>query len=611
MEKNIILEINSLSFYNNDWTNLEDVLLKICKGEIFALIGETGSGKTTLVNILAGIINDYEGRLLYKDYLLVDEVRKREFGFLFENSSLIKELSVAENLALIKYPRRGISPLISWKKVNKQAAKAFDKFGLEIEHHKTIGDLMPEKQKLVEIIKLVLAEPEILVLHEPTNNLNVDTINILYDIINYYTEKGGTVIYVTRQWEEALKVADNIAVLTKGKIAGVLNVDDAKKNPQKLINLYLGNSSNQETEKDDMGVIDSIFKAAEFLASEYELKDILNFFAERVSGIMGANSCIIDLIDEKAKTVINRVLYNHNNLPELKLDKKIEIIKNNKLFYLTERDKEFKSFFEDDPVETKTLICAPVLMRSQLAGIIELYYENIFVYSEKEWKYLSTLARQAGIAVEDTRLMGRSALLKESHHRIKNNLQSIISLISIQRKFLRKNKNITIDFFLNILDDIISRIKSIAAVHDLLSKDELGRSIINLKQIVKKVLEFAAYPNYNKEITINLNLEDIFIPYNKATTIMLIVNELLTNCYEHAFQGRNMGVIEIDCQKKEDGIWLIVRDDGIGLPDNFDIKNTKSLGLSIVQSIIFNEFHGSFQLNSRELGTEVRITLPL
>jgi len=185
-------------------------------------------------------------------------------------------------------------------------------------------------------------------------------------------------------------------------------------------------------------------------------------------------------------------------------------------------------------------------------------------------------------------------------------------LISLQKKFLKKNENVSIESFENILGDIISRIKSIAAVHDLLSKDELGRSIINLKQIVNKVLEYAAYPNINKKIDINLNLEDIFIPYNKATTIMLIVNELLTNCYEHAFIDREKGSIEIQCQKIEEGIFLSVKDDGIGLPDNFDIKDKdkRSLGLSIVYSIIFNEFHGSFKLIRRKPGTEVRIILP-
>lgn len=576
------------------------------------MIGESGSGKTTFVNILAGIIKGYKGDIIYKNHSYNDHIRNKNFGFLFEESSLIKEMSIAENLAIIKYPRRRYSSLINWKKVNNHAAEAFEKFGLELDYTKRVGSLMPEEQKLVEIVKIVLAEPEVLVLHEPTNNLSVDTINILYDIINYYTKNGGTVIYVSKQWEEALKTADSIAVLTEGKIAGVLNVDDAKKNPQELINLYLGNFTNKQVKNDDMGVIDSIFKAAEFLTSEYELKDILNFFAEHVTRIMGADSCVINLIDEETKTIIDKVSYNHNNPTQLRLYKKLEIIRSNKLFYSTERDKEFLSLFDGRVMKTKTLICAPVLMRSQLAGIIELYYDKIFVYSEKEWKYLSTLARQAGIAVEDTRLMGRSALLQESHHRIKNNLQSIISLISLQKKFLKKNEDVSLESFENILGDIISRIKSIAAVHDLLSKDELGRSIINLKQIVNKVLEYASYPNSNKKIDIDLNLEDIFIPYNKATTIMLVVNELLTNCYEHAFIDREIGLIEIQCQKIEEGIFLAVKDDGIGLPDNFDIKDkdNRSLGLSIVYSIIFNEFYGSFELISREPGTEVRIILP-
>jgi ribose transport system ATP-binding protein len=126
--------------------------------------------------------------------------------------------------------------------------------------------------------------------------------------------------------------------------------------------------------------------------------------------------------------------------------------------------------------------------------------------------------------------MGRSTLLQESHHRIKNNLQYIISLISLQKDFINKNPKNTDE----ILTNIICRIKSIAAVHDLLSKDSLGRSIINLHDIFDVIIKFLN----SSKIEFKVKIDDIFISYAKASAIALVFNEILSNCIEHAFQNK-------------------------------------------------------------------------
>ncbi len=611
MDANIIFKIDKLTTFDKKWTIISDIDLEIKEGEVFSLVGETGSGKTTFINVLSGIIDDYQGQLLYKGVVLSKELRDGNFAFVFEKSSLVNKISVAENLSLISFPTFKVWPFINWRKVNKKAEKYLNYFDIEINQDEIVSNLTPEEKKVIELVKLFMRDPEVVVLHEPTTDLSVDTIQKLYKIIDKFKKNGKTVIYVTKQWEEALKVADKIAVLTKGKLAGVLDSEQAKKNPKNLLNLFLGIYDNRIERSGDEApeVLDSIFKAAEFLTSEYELKDVLIFLAEHVTKIMGADSCVINLIDEKTETIIDQVNFKkkNNSVPELKNDKVFSIVKNNKFYYTTERDKDFQTIFKNKSQGVKTVIFAPVLIRTQLASVIQLYYNKIYIYSEREWKYLSTFARQAAIAIEDTRLMGRSALLQESHHRIKNNLQSIIGLVSIQKQFI--NKDIDYNSVLNILDDIMARIKSIAAVHDLLAQDEMGRSIINLKEIVNKVLKFASYPALDKDIVIILDLEDIFIPYNKATTIVLIINELVANCYEHAFKGRKKGKIEILCYNDNGKVVLIIKDNGIGIKENFNLEKSLSLGLNIVYSIITNEFKGEIAICNNN-GTEVKVIIP-
>lgn len=615
--REVILEVINLTSHDPNWTIIKNVNFKLYKGEVFALVGESGSGKTTLVNILGGIIENFTGAIKYFDRPVTESLRQEKFGFLYPESTLIPNLSIAENLSFAVFPQFRLAPFINWTAVKKRAHDVLAHYALDVDIKKLVGVLHPEEKKIVEIIRILVKNPALMVLHEPTNGLNSETITKLYRIINQYKQKGGTVLYVTKQWEEALKIADRIAVISEGIILGDLPVEKARRNPKRLINMFLGNSDpGSESEIDGDGnedslIFDAVAKAAELLSSEYELNDILLFFAEHATKAMNADGCLINLLDEKTKAFIDSVSFYMDNALRFELKKEaiLKIIKDDSLFYITEMDTSFYDLF-NGAVPIRTLICVPVRVKTQIAGIMQIFYRNIYAYSEKEWILLTTLARQIAIAVENTRLIGRSALLRESHHRIKNNLQSVISLITLQKSFL--NDNIDYKTVEHVFDSIISRVKSIAAVHDLLSKDEIGRSIINLKEIVEMVLQLAVYPASDKDIKVHLNLEDIFISYNKATTISLIINELVENCFEHAFLGLKKGTIWISCQKQGGRIFLSIKDDGRGFPKEVKAEKAKSLGMNIIYTLVINDLRGEIQLRTKEgEGTEFEIVLPI
>ena len=615
--KETILEINNLTSHDPNWTTIKNVNFKLYKGEVFALVGESGSGKTTLVNILGGVIGNFAGAIKYFERPLTENLRQEKFGFLYPESTLIPNLSIAENLSFAVFPKFRLAPFINWMAVKKRAHDVLDHYAFNVDIKKLVRVLHPEEKKIVEIIRILVKNPDIMVFHEPTNGLNSETITKLYKIINQYKHNGGTVLYVTKQWEEALKIADRIAVISEGIILGDLPVEKARRNPRRLINMFLGNSDpGSESGIDGDGnedslIFDAVFRAAELLSSEYELSDILLFFAEHATKAMNADGCLINLLDEKTKAFIDNVSYHMDNTLRFELKKEaiLKIIKDDSLFYITEMDTSFYDLFNGS-VPIRTLICVPVRVKTQIAGIMQIFYKNIYAYSEKEWILLTTLARQVAIAVENTRLIGRSALLRESHHRIKNNLQSVISLITLQKSFL--NDNIDYKTVDHVFDNIISRVKSIAVVHDLLSKDEIGRSIINLKEIVEMVLQLAIYPASDKDIKVQLNLEDIFISYNKATTISLIINELVENCFEHAFLGLKKGTIWITCQKQGERIFLSIKDDGRGFPKEVKAENAQSLGMTIIYALVINDLRGEIQLRTKEgEGTEFEIVLPV
>ena len=148
---------------------------------------------------------------------------------------------------------------------------------------------------------------------------------------------------------------------------------------------------------------------------------------------------------------------------EAKLKEKIvlKISQKQEIYYSNHNEKDFISKFEQYN-KVKTIICVPALIRSQVTGVIQICYGKLYANSKEETEFLSAFARHAAIAIEDTRLMGRSALLQESHHRIKNNLQSIINIIALQKQIGATSDDNKLN---GVLDNIISRIRSIAFVH--------------------------------------------------------------------------------------------------------------------------------------------------
>jgi len=599
-----LFRCENLSAYNSDGYNLENINFNLMPGEVHALVGERGAGKKTFVDVIAGFVKNIKGEIFYQGRNITAQLCAKgieDVKVLLQKSCLIDNLSIAENLFLKNYPKKIIGlPSIDWQRIYLITSQLLKGLNIELDYSKKISELTKEEKKLVEIVKIYLHDPDIIVLHEPTENLGVKSIEKLYKIIEILRDKGRGIIYVTNQWEEALKISDRISILHKGQLVGTLSTAEAKKNPSKLLHKIYGWTNFRDKEKnigdEDAEVVEAVFKAAEFLSSDYELKDVLSMLARYATKVMNADGCVIDLIDEGTWAVIDTVTFktNENFDAVLKKESIITILRKGELFYATENDKNFASLFERQK-GVKTIICSPILIRTQITGIIQVFYQDLYAYSDKEAAYFLTLAKQVGIAIEDTRLLGRSALLQESHHRIKNNLQSIISLISLQKDFIQKDPSKSVEVIMN---EIISYIKSIAAVHDLLSKDKLGRSIINIKEIISSIKDLYSI---NRNITINLEIDDIFISYNKATVVALITNELLNNCMKHAFGQNERGIVNITCKKEPKRILLIVEDNGRGLPEDFDLENLRTLGLSIVYATIRNEFKG--QIKSERNGT--------
>lgn len=241
-------------------------------------------------------------------------------------------------------------------------------------------------------------------------------------------------------------------------------------------------------------------------------------------------------------------------------------------------------FLSADGKEIPVLISCTRLEPSEQMGAGEIVFVagNITIQKEAEEKISRSLKE-------------KEVLLSEIHHRVKNNLAVISGLLEMQLWTLSEN-----DVNISPLQESQLRIQSIALVHELLYQSD-NFSEIQLEQYIHKLLKAIqkTHKNDEKAIEIRTDLENVSLTIQKAIPASLILNELVVNAYKHAFDGRSGGTISVSLSQEEDTVQLIVEDDGVGLPTGFDPLSQKSLGMTLIKTLI-RQIGASFTLNESE-----------
>jgi PAS domain S-box-containing protein len=199
----------------------------------------------------------------------------------------------------------------------------------------------------------------------------------------------------------------------------------------------------------------------------------------------------------------------------------------------------------------------------------------------------------------------KEVLLREIHHRVKNNLQLISGLLDMTRM---RSKDETTN---SILTDMMLKIQTMAQIHTRLYESKQFGKISITGQFMDQIIALSNIFSYQgHEISCEISPEEVFLPVDQALPCALVVNEILSNAYKHAFKGRKQGKIEISAFRENSRIRITVRDDGVGLPGNFDISRSNSLGLKLIRTLVQHQLKGSLMLTSQK-GTEIHIEFPV
>ena len=222
----MLLEVKNLSKTFPGVVALNNVSVGFLKGEIHALVGENGAGKSTLIKIIGGKYHSDSGRILFKgkELKITDPHKALEMGIsiVYQEYNLIPNLKVVENILLGHEPIGKIRK-IDWKIAREFSLDLMNRLNVSIDLDKYVSELGAAEAKIVEILKALAANAEIVIMDEPTAALPEREVESLFGLIRSLKDSGVTVIYISHRIDEIFSIADRVTVLKDGKLGLVFD----------------------------------------------------------------------------------------------------------------------------------------------------------------------------------------------------------------------------------------------------------------------------------------------------------------------------------------------------------------------------------------------------
>lgn len=585
-----VLSFHNLTYSRNGRRIFEGLNLSLKSGEIHALMSGRSFDLDNLTNLISGNFDlkihvEINGKRM-------DYAKLKKYSFTVTNrAGLFPEFSIANNL-FIHY-----SPFDAHKKT----VALLEELGIEIDPKTRVKDLSSSEKKILEIARGCAGGRPILVLHDSLFHIDNNLQKTAASVIKKIAEHGIGIIYLTSKLEDALLISDRISVVENGIIIGSYPTIQVRSSPKHLMELMAGLDAELSEDMDTIEVLNAIVSARELIHSTMELQQKMHRYAENTATILCGDFCCILLKDVQGERLT--ISYPAKEpLPNVLLDAILDD-------YLAEKVtiQNAKSAFSE-PIPYSTLIYAPI-KEDETMGIIGgilVGYQRKFQVSTKKNLLLSTIVNDVLIAFESYKVKTKSMLLQESNHRIKNNLQMIISLLYMQKQVMMK-RPATLKDTSDFIDATVSRIRSISLVHEIITAGgEQSESIVALNTIIGGIEHF--YKAFNVELAIHS--DPIMLSYDKATFIALAVNELISNSIKHAFPERSAcNHIRIDCQSMGDMVEIIVADNGIGISnEKLEYLSKDSNGLQIIKFAMASV--GGSICYQREHGTTATMKIP-
>lgn len=590
-----LLKLNRVSGNDKRGIPLTNISLQINPGEMHVVLGMDYLELDCLLQLLSGNFCVDQGQIAFGEKIISCAEISHHFQYIVSETVLFDDMTVFDNIYLMNSQ---LPVIFRKKQLESHLQNLMNETGVVLNLNRKCAQMTRLEKRLVLFYRAIINNPDIVLIFDSNEEINIDLKQQVKCLIDYLKKQKKGVFYLTTQSEKALFFADTISLLRDGQMVGPINGIDARRNPKSILRLFREWDMYTE-ESMPSAVDDSWLETINIMTSQTELKNVLSYIAKSISATLHAAECVIYISSQEFKqTMVTTGQEDMQPLIHLDLLKELHageerILSGN----LSENQHLFLTGIRYEQIH---LICTE--KNNDSAIIIQINFNEQRALDKWEKEYIQLSGKEIRHTIDHSRLLGNTDMLREVHHRIKNNLQLIISLLEIQKY---SADQLTPD----MLETTIRRVKSIALVHDMFAYKSSGAEcgMVSLKNLIHDLAQI--YERRN--IKIQIDLADILVPYDTATSILMIINELLNNSWKYAFNDTENGIIRIFAAEDTQWVHFTVSDNGKGLPADFSFEQAKGLGFQIVRSIVTSDFEGTIRLaKDQKKGTHIHLDIP-
>lgn len=235
-----ILKLNHISKLYPGVVALDDLNIEFKEGEIHAMVGENGAGKSTMIKTISGAVQPTRGTIEINNHTYEQMTptlsRQNGIAVIYQEFTLIPVLSASENIFLGEFIMKGM--VLDRKEMDKKAEELFNRLHVDIDPSTKVADLTTGYQQIVEIAKAISKDAKILIMDEPSAPLTTSEVEAMFKIVDTLKTQGVTIIYISHRMEEIFRLSDRVSVLRDGKYITTVNTADTSKS--ELIKLMVG-----------------------------------------------------------------------------------------------------------------------------------------------------------------------------------------------------------------------------------------------------------------------------------------------------------------------------------------------------------------------------------
>lgn len=224
-----LLQLNNVNKKLSDYFELKNISLDLYRGEVHAIVGENGSGKSSLMNVICGVYPKDSGEILIDEKSVSInspmDAKKLGIAMIHQDSSLFEHFTIAENIYIDNIPYSNkLLKIVDWTKMHNNCQALFDKFGFILNGENIVKNLNVAQKQLVEICKAYVSNSRIIIMDEPTSSLTESECLFLFGIIKELKKSGVAIFYISHKLEEIKLVGDRITVIRDGEIIGTQKI---------------------------------------------------------------------------------------------------------------------------------------------------------------------------------------------------------------------------------------------------------------------------------------------------------------------------------------------------------------------------------------------------